>query len=467
MNERKDIEEGGAAKFCDDEQEIVSDNRSGANYVSSADEIDSLSKYMSDLNETELLSPQEELQLFKKYHQAMDEVWENLCSLGFVANEYLNLLEDISVEGINRHFMIAGGHAGAYMRKEPLLLIFSKWKAEINKFYDALRQADNSTACAAKTDEKRASLVSCLKKFRPQNSLLEEWVDAALEYNNCFKKNISDAKEKKREYDYIQGRILMSKSKFDKIISRIVLKREEADLACQTILEANLRLVISVAKNFQKRGLSLGDLIQEGNLGMMKALKKFDYRMGHKFSTYAMWWIKQSVSRALAEQSRTIRIPVHILSTLHRMNSEEEKFILEKGKMPSPEELATALDMPKERIRALKRMASQPISLQAPIGEDEDASLLNFLPDENSDDPIQKAALSLLKEKISKVMSAITEREKQVINMRFGFHSEEEKTLDEIAKYFGISKERVRQIEYKALQKLRQPEFRKLLEGYY
>jgi len=426
-------------------------------------EKDSLSLYVKKMREGDLLSPEEELTLMQEYSRVTDRIWDNLTEFGFVANEYLNILEDISPENIRYKFMVLDFISKTGTRPESLLVEFMNWKEQISNLYSSMCvEFKKSQSYAEKI---RTSISKLLKKYRPQNSFIEEWLQAAIEYKRLIDEDSSEHKKSSREQ--VLQRLLMPVHEFEAKLKNALEQRILADSIRQKILEANLRLVVSVAKRYQNSRMALNDLIQEGNIGLMKALEKFDCRLGHRFSTYATWWIKQSISRAIAEQSRTIRIPSHMIATITRMQAEEQVFIQEKGREPVPEELASILDMPKERVRALQKMASQTISLQAPAGNSENSTLEDFIEDENSENPVQKAAFSVLKEKISEVLDMLSERERQIIMMRFGIASEKEKTLVELSEQFGITKERVRQIEEKALAKLRHPSRRKLLEGYF
>ena len=243
--------------------------------------------------------------------------------------------------------------------------------------------------------------------------------------------------------------------------------REQAELARKKMLEGNLRLVVSIAKRFHSRGLPITDLIQEGNMGLMKAVDKFNHTLGHRFSTYATWWIKQTISRAISDQSRIIRIPAHMVATINKMFHEEQRFLQKNGKEPTPEELAAILEMPKERIRALKKMAQQTLSLQAPVGDDGESLLQDFIADSESDSQSENNSYDMLKEKLKEILGTLSEREQQVIMMRFGLTGEGEKTLEELGVHFHVTRERIRQIEIKAMEKLRLPERRKILDGYF
>ena len=281
-----------------------------------------------------------------------------------------------------------------------------------------------------------------------------------------FKKYKNDFSEIKDRLIEFSKKIGLSVGEFKKLVSRIQKGERESRIAKKEMVEANLRLVISIAKKYTNRGLQFLDLIQEGNIGLMKAVDKFEYRRGYKFSTYATWWIRQAITRSIADQARTIRIPVHMIETINKIVRTQRQIMSEFGREPTPEELSKKLAMPLEKVRKVLKIAKEPVSLETPVGDEEDSSLGDFIEDKNALQPLDTAIQSNLSESTTKILASLTPREERVLRMRFGIGMNTDHTLEEVGLQFSVTRERIRQIEAKALRKLKHPSRSKQLKSF-
>lgn len=304
----------------------------------------------------------------------------------------------------------------------------------------------------------------------PQNETDLQWLDRYLKDRPKHQATLSIYREEIQRLQEILNEIVedtnLSVPQIKEINRNMSVGEAKARRAKKEMIEANLRLVISIAKKYTNRGLQFLDLIQEGNIGLMKAVDKFEYRRGYKFSTYATWWIRQAITRSIADQARTIRIPVHMIETINKLNRISRRLLQEKGREATPEELAEVMDMPEDKIRKVLKIAKEPISMETPIGDDEDSSLGDFIQDDNAQSPIDSATSSGLSEATREVLSSLTSRESKVLRMRFGIDMNTDHTLEEVGKQFDVTRERIRQIEAKALRKLRHPSRSDMLRSF-
>jgi len=295
----------------------------------------------------------------------------------------------------------------------------------------------------------------------PDNETNPDWVRAQIDAGNPYSERLaaveSEVRRSQRRLQDLERENVLTIGEIKEVNRKMSIGEAKARRAKKEMVEANLRLVISIAKKYTNRGLQFLDLIQEGNIGLMKAVDKFEYRRGYKFSTYATWWIRQAITRSIADQARTIRIPVHMIETINKLNRISRQMIQEMGREATPEELAERMEMPEEKVRKVLKIAKEPISMETPIGDDEDSHLGDFIEDSGVISPVDSATAAGLREATQNMLASLTSREAKVLRMRFGIDMNTDHTLEEVGKQFDVTRERIRQIEAKALRKLRHP----------
>jgi len=444
---------------------------------------DPVRMYLKQMGQVPLLTREQEVEISKRIEEAELKVQEILYKFGFVSRAHLDLAQKLidMRERFDRVILDKKIESRErYMKTLPRLCQQVKKQAEtVAEIYrDEVTASETATPEALKNYEKALNVLQKLyPKFYFKQKVVEDFVSLADENVRALTNLVheydkqKDPESKARKHlhqqikdmhlrNWMAGKELGEKHKELKGWHKKALK------AKTEMVEANLRLVISIAKKYTNRGLSFLDLIQEGNMGLMKAVEKFEYRRGYKFSTYATWWIRQAITRSIADQARTIRIPVHMIETINKLIRVQKQLVQEYGREPVPEEISDEIQLPVERVRAVLKMAQQPISLQAPVGDSDDTSFGDFIEDKGAENPADQAAIVLLKDKIKDVLDTLTERERQVLEQRFGLVDGYSRTLEEVGRQFKVTRERIRQIEAKALRKMRHPTRIRQLEGF-
>jgi len=439
---------------------------------------DPVRMYLKQMGQVPLLTREQEVEISKRIEDAEIEVAKHLHHFGFVADSYLDLAEKLNKgkERFDRVILDKKIESRErYMKGLPKLCEQLKQIHQENDDIFRHLSAKNPRGKKKLEEEFEKNLQTLNRiytRFYYKQKVVEDFCEQVDEYMQKFwkygRKLQGDPEDKEfqtklREIQQRSWHTLESVEEANRLLKHWL---KEALKAKTEMVEANLRLVISIAKKYTNRGLSFLDLIQEGNMGLMKAVEKFEYRRGYKFSTYATWWIRQAITRSIADQARTIRIPVHMIETINKLMRVQKQLVQEYGREPSPEEIAEEIHLPVERVRAVLKMAQQPISLQAPVGDSDDTSFGDFIEDKAADNPMEEAGFSMLKDKIKDVLDTLTEREREVLEQRFGLKDGYSRTLEEVGRQFQVTRERIRQIEAKALRKMRHPTRIRKLEGF-
>jgi len=452
---------------------------------------DPVRMYLKQMGQVPLLTREQEVEISRRIERAEAEIVRIIYGFGFTAKEHIALAEKLLVDPPRERFdrVIIEKKVACRERHMRELRKLSEQTRDLDRQVDekfalwekspGLASRRKVARTVVKVDHKLQGLFA---KFGFKQKIVEEMALVAENVHDRLQSCLRQIREwnkyrkspqaleviqaEKRKIAELERFVRQPHKDFLKAYEQLKSFIAKANQAKTEMVEANLRLVISIAKHFANRGLSFLDLIQEGNMGLMKAVEKFEYRRGYKFSTYGTWWIRQAIARSIADQARTIRIPVHMMDTINKLMRTQKRLLQDFGREPTPEEIADEMQMPVDRVRSILRMAQQPISLQSVVGDAEDTSFGDFIEDKAAESPLDTTSFNLLKDKLGDVLSSLTARERKVLELRFGLGDGYARTLEEVGKQFRVTRERIRQIEAKALRKMRHPTRIRQLHGF-